>query len=266
MGGWTELPKLQVWAASSIWNWKKKNLNFLFSPLHLLEVTTSISGADFPHPPQTHWTIITPPHSTLRTLPVTFCISNPAHGTRQHCVPKKPRQNNSTRWKYVICESREDWEQQVSAGGFKEGSGWGWSDASPLPQLQVHSKYSLRTSPPEHTNCVTIFNKFLLYGFPPHFLNLHQLLEPKVSCGTKVHSSAKTSAASELWTSLFLTFLQSLIHIFKAGREGLEAHTISRMKGRNSTMNLYTHTMLWSLAFLITPNVLLEVYNKWALG
>lgn len=149
--------------------------------------------------------------------------------------------------------------------------GWGrlrvsWS-CSPLPPAQVHSKCSLRTR--THQMCVCKNPQQIPLSWPcpiHHFLHLHQLLEPKVSHGRKVHSSAKSSAASELWASLFLTFLQALIGIFEAGREGLEAHTISRMKGRNSTLNLYTHTMLCSLAFLIILNILLEGYNKWALG
>lgn len=93
-------------------------------------------------------------------------------------------------------------------------------------------------------------------ALPNHFWNLHQLLEPQVPHGREVYSSAKSSAASELRASLLLTFLQAPVGIFEAGTEGLEAHTISRMKERNSTLNLYTHTKLCSLAFLIIPNIL----------
>lgn len=83
-------------------------------------------------------------------------------------------------------------------------------------------------------------------ALPHHFWNLHQLLEPKVSYGRKVHSSAKGSGALELQASLFFTFLQSLICNFEAGREGLEAHIIQDKRKKFHHEFIYPHNAFFS--------------------
>lgn len=243
-----------------MWSLKKPKLRFSFLPPPSVRSYKLSSWSWFP--PQTLWTITTPALSTEDTSE-TFSISNPALGTRQHHGPKKPRQSNPTTWKYVICESREGWEQQVPAGGLRKDQGELELLSPPTTPGSLQVQFKDLNTP---NVCVQKSSTNSPFKALPHFLHLQQLLEPKVSHGREVYSSAKSSAASELWASLFLTFLQALIGIFEAGREGLEAHTTSRMKGRNSTLNLYTHTMLCSLAFLIILNILLEVYNKRALG
>lgn len=133
----------------------------------------------------------------------------------------------------------------------------------PLPPPQVHSKCSLRTSSLEYSKCMCD---------NPQQIPLSWL------CPSLFDPTPTFRAQSIIWQegpelscfrtlSILVSYLSAVLNLYfwSRKRRTRSTHSIQE-KGRNSTINLYTHTMLCSPAFLIIPNILTWGLQQASLG